>query len=95
MDKKKKMIAAMLGIGAVGVYRAVKGKGIFNKYRFSEQHEAVARYVESHHPGALYSSLEMTSNGWSCVISDKSARYLLYITCSDDGVYIFDETMIN
>ncbi len=95
MSKKKKLLAVALGATAVGAYRAIKGKGAFNKIRFAEQHEAVARYIDSHHHGAIYSPIEQISNGWSCVITDGKMRYLLYITCSDDGVFIFDETLLD
>lgn len=94
MKKKKKLLALALGVAAVGVYRAVKGKGAFNRMRFADQHEAVSKYVEAHHPGAVYSGIEAIGEGWSCVITDEGEKYLLYITCSPDGVYIFEENKI-
>ncbi len=94
MKKNKKMLAVLLGAAAVGLYRAVKGKGAFNRMRFANQHEAVSRYVEAHHPGAVYSSIEAVGEGWSCVVNDGGEKYLLYITCADDGVYIFEENKI-
>lgn len=84
----------VIGAAAVCVYRAVKGKGAFNKIRFTEQHEAVSKYVEGHHPGAVYSSIEAVGEGWSCVIYDSYEKYLLYLTCSSDGIYIFEENKI-
>ena len=91
MNKRKKLLAVALGTAAIGAYRAIKGKGTFNKIRFADQHEAVARYIESHHPGAIYSPIEQTKNGYSCIITDGKNRYLLYMTYSDDGIAIFDE----
>lgn len=94
MKKKHKLLAVALGTAAVGVYRAVRGKGVFNKVRFAEQHDAATKYIESHHPGATYSPIETFGDGWSCVVSDNGEKILLYITCSDEGVFIFDESKI-
>jgi len=92
--KKKKLLTIALGVAAIGIYRAAKGKGAFNKMRFADQHEAVGRYLESHHPGAVYSAIEQFGDGWSCVITDNGQKFLLYMTCSTEGVYIFDESEI-
>lgn len=94
MNKRKKLLIFAAGAAAIGAYRAFRGKGAFNKIRFSAQHEAVGRYIENNHPGAFYSPIEAIGNGWSCIITDGTERYLLYITCSEDGVYIFDESRI-
>lgn len=94
MKKNNKWLAVALGAAAVGVYRAVKGKGVFNKYRFAEQHEAVANYVQAHYPNAFYSNIEAVGDGWTCVVTDGNTKYLLYLTCSENGVFIFDETQI-
>jgi hypothetical protein len=94
MKKRHKLLAAAAGVAAIGIYRAVKGRGAFNKIRFAEQHEAVGKYMDAHHPGAVYSAIESLGDGWSCVINDNGERYLLYITCSEDGVFIFDESEI-
>ncbi len=94
MKKKNKLLALALGAAAVGIYRAAKGKGAFNRLRFANQHEAISKYVETHHPGAAYSGIEAVGEGWSCVIYDSGEKYLLYLTCSADGVYIFEENKI-
>lgn len=94
MKKKQTLLTIALGMAAIGIYRAVKGKGTFNKIRFADQHEAVSRYVESHHPGAVYSAIDQVGDGWSCVITENGERYLLYMTCSVEGIYIFDESKL-
>lgn len=92
--KNNKLLAVALGAAAVGIYRAAKGKGAFNKLRFSAQHDAISKYIDSHHPGAAYSAVESVGEGWSCVIYDEGEKYLLYLTCSPDGIYIFEENKI-
>lgn len=94
MKKQHKLFSLALGIAAVEVYRAFRGRGSFNKLRFSGQHDAVAKYIDSHHPGAIYSPIEAFGDGWSCVITDNNEKFLLYITCSNDGIYIFDENKL-
>ena len=94
MKKKNKVLLLAAGAAAVGVYRAFKGKGMFNRLRFADQHAAVANYVEANHPGAVYSAIESVGEGWSCVINDGGEKFLLYITCSEDGSYIFEENLI-
>lgn len=92
--KKHKWLTIALGAAAIGVYRAYKGKGIFNKMRFADQHEAIAKYVDANHPGAVYSNIEAVGEGWTSVITDYPDKFLLYVTTSNDGVYIFEETKI-
>lgn len=95
MKKEHKFFAAAAGIAAVGLYRAIKGKGAFNGLRFKEQHDAVGKYVETHHKGAFYSAIEPTEHGWTCVITEPNAKYLLHISRSENGVYIFSEEKLN
>lgn len=90
--KKNKwfMVAA---VAAAGAYGLVRGKGVFNKPRFKEQHDAVARYVQSHYPNATYSPIEQTGKGWATVIRRIGMpKILLYITKSENGIYIFTES---
>lgn len=94
MKKRNKLLLFAAGAAVVGAYRAFKGKGSFNKIRFADQHSAAANYVETNHPGAAYSAIEPVGEGWSCVINDGGEKYLLYLTCSDDGVYVFEENLI-
>ncbi len=91
MSKKGSKLPILLGLAAVGAYRFYKGKGMFNKYRFSEQHDAVLGYIESHCPGAFYSDITPTDDGWSCVINNHGNRFVLYLTKSPEGVYVFWE----
>ncbi|MCC8168927.1 MAG: hypothetical protein LIO59_00830 [Oscillospiraceae bacterium] len=89
--KKNKwfMVAA---VAAAGVYGIVRGKGIFNKPRFRSQHDAVSRDVNQRYPGATYTPIEATENGWATVvIRAGQPKILLYVTQSDDGFYIFHE----
>ncbi len=90
--KKNKwfMVAAVAAAGADGM---IRGKGVFNKPRFREQHDAISRYINSHYKGATYSPIEATENGWATVIKRvNQPKILLYATKSKDGVYIFHET---
>ena len=91
---KKRLLTIAAGAAMIGAYRAITGKGAFNRVKFSKQHEAVGSYVLSHHPGTFYSPIERTKDGWSCVINDRGTRYLLFIFMSEDGIYIFDENKI-
>lgn len=91
MKKNKLVIAAALA--AAGAYSVIRGKGIFNKPRFKSQHDAVARYVSTRYPNATYAPIEQTEKGWATVIRRISEpNIFLYVTKSDDGVYIFHET---
>lgn len=94
MKKSNKLLTVLLAGASVGIYRAAKGKGAFNKLRFPDQHKAVSRYIEAHHPGAVYSNIETIGDGWSCVVNSYGEKYLLCFTCSDDGTYIFEENKI-
>lgn len=92
--KKNKwfMVAA---VAAAGAYSIIRGKGVFNKPRFKEQHDAVSRYVESHYPNSTYSPIEATENGWVTIIRRiNEPQIFLYITKTDDGVYVFNETSV-
>ncbi len=92
--KKNKwfMVAAVAAAGAYGI---IRGKGVFNKPRFKEQHDAVSRYVEGHYPNSTYSPIEATENGWATIIRRVNGpQIFLYITKTDDGVYVFNETSV-
>ncbi len=94
MKKQKKLMWVLAGALAVGAYRATTGKGIFNKIRFKDEHDAISNYMLSNHPGAFYSDIVKTGEGWSCIINDGYDKYLLYINLSEDGTYIFAEKKI-
>ena len=91
MSKKKSKLPLLIGLAAVGAYRFYKGKGIFNKYRFSEEHKAVSDYLEGHYPGAFYSDIAPTEDGWSCIVNNGGKRFVLYFTKSSDGIFVFWE----
>ncbi len=95
--KKNGGILPILGAAAAaGIYGYINGKGLFNKPRFKEQHDAVSRYVDSHYPGARYSPIEATTNGYMTVISRRGMqKILLYAEKTPDGVYVFNESPIS
>ncbi len=90
MKKKTKLL---LGSAAVaGVYSVITGKGPFNKLRFAKQHEHISRYVETHYPNGAYSPITATESGWVTVIKRIGMpKIILYVTCDEDGNYIFEE----
>lgn len=89
---KKKTLVLLTTAAAAGLYGAISGKGIFNKTRFKHQHERIANYVETHYPGAAYSPIEMTSNGWVTVIKRIARpKIILYVTRDKNGNYVFSE----
>lgn len=95
MGKKKKFGFAALAAGAAatGAYHYLKGNGIFNKTRFKSQHEAIARYLEAHYPGAVYSPIKTEDDGWITIITTPdNNRISLSITKCEDNIYIFKET---
>ena len=96
-NKRRSNLLPLLGAAAVaGIYGYVNGKGLFNKPRFKEQHEAISRYVDSHYPGAVYSPIEATENGYMTIISrPKQQKILLYAEKTPDGVYVFNESPIS
>lgn len=91
MSKNGNKLPLLIGIAAVGAYRFYKGKGIFNKIRFKEQHEAVVCYLETRYPDAFYSDIAPTDDGWSCVINSGSKKTVLYMTKADNGTFVFWE----
>lgn len=91
MNKKRLFL---LGAAAFGVYNLYKGNGVFNKVRFSEQHDAVAKYMQTHYPGCTYSDIVKTEDGWSCVINTYRKSTVLYMTKTPDGKFVFWETEV-
>lgn len=91
MKTKNKILLGT--IAAAGIYGVVTGKGVFNKWRFKEQHDAIARYVKGHYPNAAYSPIASAGEGWSTVIIRPGRpKVFLYVTRSENGMYIFHET---
>lgn len=90
---KKKTLFMLAGAAAVGAYSYIEGKGPFNKIKFKNQHDAVSRYVETHYPNALYSPITETAEGWTTIIRRFGMEpVVLYITRSEDGMFIFNES---
>lgn len=94
MSKRNKKLTVLLGIAALEAYRFYKGKGIFNKIRFKEQHEAVSNYLETHYPDAFYSDITETPEGWSCVINKREEKIVLYMTKTPEDMFVFWEKKI-
>lgn len=89
---KKKLLKYTAAAAALTAYSAVTGKGIFNKIRFKNEHDAIARYVEGNYPGASYSPVQKTEMGCAVVVRrPNKTKLMLYVTKSPDGHYIFRE----
>ena len=92
---KKNVLIMMGAVAAAGIYSAVKGKGPFNKIRFKELHEKISNYVETHYPYSWYSPISATEKGWVTVITNRTGdRVLLYVSCDENGNYIYNENKI-
>lgn len=92
---KKRNMFLLASAAAVGVYGALTGKGMFNKPRFKEQHDAISRYVDAHYPGATYAPISATQRGYMTVIKRfMKPDIMLYAYKSTDGVYVFNESEI-
>ena len=91
---KKTTKLLLLGAAALGAYNFYKGKGVFNKVRFKEQHKAVADYLFNEYPDATYSEITQTDEGWSCIVETDSGNFVLYMTKSPEDVYVFWEKEI-
>lgn len=94
MEKRKTKKALLAGIAAAGAYHFIKGNGIFNKPRFYFQHKAVKKYLSSNHANAYVGEIVKTKSGWTCVVNDNSYRFVLNISQTNDGTYIFSEEKI-
>ena len=91
MSRKNSRLPLFLGIAAWEAYRFYKGKGIFNKIRYKEQHEALGNYLDTHYPNAFYSDIVEADGGWSCIVNDNGRRIVVYMIKTEDGVYLFSE----
>ena len=89
---KAKILIMLAGAAAIGAYSYAEGIGPFNKLKFKNQHDAISRYVETHYPGAFYSPIVGTANGWMTSVKRADMTpIVLYVTRSADGMYIFSE----
>lgn len=91
MKKKLPVLAALSGVAVAAVYRAVKGHGVFNRLKYSDEHSAVSRYVEQNHPGATYSSIHQVGESFTTIVDDGERKFLLTVTPTDEGVYVYKE----
>jgi len=94
----KKRNARLLGLACAALtataYSAITGKGIFNKYRFKNEHQAIANYVESNYPGSQYSPVQKTEQGYAVIILRPDlSRVMLYVMPTETGDYVFKEVM--
>ena len=93
-EKKKRygLLTFAAGLAITGVYNYVKGNGVFNRARFKNQHDAVSRYVDAHYPGAVYSPIHATADGWVTNITPPdNKRISLTVTKCDDNIFVFKE----
>lgn len=93
MDKKfsaKKAIC--LGILATCTYKLIRGEGIFNKPRFYEQYKACQGYLNTYHIGAEFGHIVKNDTGWHCIVNTDTKSFMLNISKTDEGVYLFSET---
>ena len=94
MDLKKfKGRTVLTAAAAAAVYSFAAGKGPFNRTRFKEQHEELARYVDTNYPDCFYTPITMHGNGWSSAVK-RHGRVVSYIyfSKSSDGIYVFTES---
>lgn len=91
MKRKIPLLATAAAGATLVAYRAVKGYGIFNKIRYRQLHSVVSRYLETHHPDSTYSSISDVGDGYSAIVTDHNKSYLLHITKTKEGVYVFSE----
>ena len=94
MEKKRNKLPIIIGVAAFEAYRFYKGKGFFNKIRYAKQHDAVGNYIETHYPGAFYSDITPTEDGWSCIATVGSERIVIYFTKTSDDTFVFWEKQI-
>lgn len=92
---KKKLFTLTATVAVATLYSAVTGKGIFNHMRFKNEHDAIARYVESNYPGAMYSPVQKTEMGYAVVVRrpNRSSKIMLYAMPCKDGHYVFKEVV--
>lgn len=92
---KKKFFTFAAAAAAATLYSAVTGKGVFNRMRFKNEHDAIARYVESNYPGAVYSPIQKTEMGYAAVIRrpNRGSKIMLYAMPCEGGHYVFKEVV--
>ncbi|MBQ7793762.1 MAG: hypothetical protein IJ366_04495 [Clostridia bacterium] len=91
MRKKLPIIAALSGVAVAAAYRIIKGHGVYNRLKFKDVHTAVSHYLETNHPGATCSAITNTGDGYYTIITDGTNKYMLTVTKTDDGMYVYHE----
>lgn len=94
MDRKTfKRLVMLSTAAAAGIYGYAAGKGPFNKKRFREQHEELAKYVDNNYPDCTYSAIQANGRGWMASVRRHGRTVsVVYFTKSPDGVYVFTES---
>lgn len=94
MDHKQfKRYAVLTAVAAAGLYGLIAGKGPFNRMRFGEQHDALAKYVDNNHPGCSYSPIAAQGRGWTAAVRRRGRTVaVVYFIKSTDGAYVFTES---
>ncbi|MCH5212551.1 MAG: hypothetical protein J1G06_06025 [Oscillospiraceae bacterium] len=94
MDLKKiKNRTVLTAAAAAAVYSFVAGKGLFNKPRFKEQHEALAKYVDTNYPDCYYTPITIHGRGWSSAVKRRGRVVsYIYFSKSREGIYVFTES---
>ena len=94
MDLNKlKNRTVLTAAAAAAVYSYVAGKGPFNRSRFKEQHEELARYVDTNYPDCYYTPITMHGKGWSSMVKRRGRVVsYIYFSKSREGIYVFTES---
>lgn len=95
MDNNRKMKNKFFLAAAAAslAYGFISGKGVFNKRRFKDQHEALSAYVDGNYTGCTYAPISYHGNGWSSAIKRMGRTVVfVYFSKSPDGVYVFTES---
>lgn len=92
MEKKKVKGRVMLATAAAAtLYSMAAGKGPFNKMRFKDQHEELAKYVDTNYPDCSYSPIEKKGRGYfSTILKMGKPVVYVYFIKGKEG-YVFTE----
>lgn len=89
--RKNKILPAMVAVGAIVGYRAIKGYGVFNKFRYKNEYEAIAHYLEAHYPNATHGDVSKIDDCFYTTITNENQTIVLTLTKTEDSVYVFEE----
>ena len=85
----------LLGIGAYVGYSFIKGHGIFNKPRFYFEHKALKKYLDTNYPESYCGDITKVDDGWLAVVNDRGHQFMIHMSKSADGTYLFMEKEFN